>query len=79
MYSFIHISINQINNSNITGEISNDPKLGRNRLILLSHWILLIDKSFPILNKQTYFEYLKLKSNKPANNYIGNYHIRIKF
>ena len=29
MYNFIHISINQINNSNITGEISIDPKLGK--------------------------------------------------
>ena len=35
MYSFIHISINQINNSNTTGEMSNDPKLGRKFLILL--------------------------------------------
>jgi hypothetical protein len=45
MYSFIHISINQINKSNITGEISNDPKLGKKLLILLSAWVLLIDKS----------------------------------
>ena len=44
MYSFIHISINQINKSNITGEISNDPKLGKKLLILLSA-DLLIDKS----------------------------------
>ena len=36
MYNFIHISINQINNSNITGEISTDPKLGKKLLILLS-------------------------------------------
>ena len=58
MYSFIHISINQINNSSITGEISNDPKLGKKRLILLRLGQL-IDKSFLKLNKQIYFEYLK--------------------
>ena len=36
MYNFIHISLNQINKSNITGAISIDPKFGKKLLILLS-------------------------------------------
>ena len=34
MYNFIHISTNQINKSNITGEISRLPRLGKKCLIL---------------------------------------------
>ena len=33
MYNFIHISINQINKRSIIGDISKDPKFGRNLLI----------------------------------------------
>ena len=35
IYSFIHTSINHINNSKIIGDISSEPKLGKNLLILI--------------------------------------------